>query len=192
VTKIKVSPSTKVVLEIATVGAFIAGSLIFPGLPRVIKAENINLDSFLDDSKWEPFNKYRLREKLKILHKQKMVKIFQQGDRFVIQLSEKGKQKITRYKLSELNITKQEKWDMRWRIVAYDIPKEKKHARDTLRKTLKNLGFFELQKSVYLYPYPCSDVIEFIRELYDVGEHVTLLTVGFLENEKAYKEYFNI
>lgn len=185
-------PTTKQILCIAGIGAFIAASFIFPNLPRLLKGKKIDFESLLFEDEWEAFDKSRLRQKLKELHKQKVVKVYQQGDKYIIQITRKGRKKLLKYRLDGLEIPKPSVWDKKWRIVSYDVPKEKKSARDGLRATLKNLGFFELQKSVYLYPYPCSEIIEFIRELYEIGEHVTFLTVGQLENEEPYKEYFDL
>lgn len=184
------------ILLLAGVGVFLAGSLIFPGLPRILAGRKFryeDIDNFLSEHEWEEFDQSRLKQRLKELHKQKVVRIRQlDEDKFVVQITKKGKRKLLQYRLNEMTIPKPNKWDGKWRIVAYDIPTEKKVARDTLRLTLKRLGLFELQKSVYLYPYPCTEAIEFIRELYEVGEHVTLLTVGYLEDEIAYKEYFSL
>lgn len=185
-------PSTKQILYLAGIGAFIAGSLIFPNLPKLLGGKRINIESLLFEDEWEGFNEARLRQRLKELHKQKVVRIYEHEGKHIVQITKKGRRRLLQYKLEELEIPKQSSWDNRWRIVAYDIPKEKKRARDALRTTLKRLGFFELQESVYLYPYPCSDAVEFIREIYDVGEHVTLLTVGYLENEEPYKKYFEL
>lgn len=188
----KLSPTTKQILYLAGIGVFILGTLVFPQLPRLLKGRSLNFEDFLAEEEWEKFDKARLKQKLKILYKQRMVRIYRAGDRFVVQITKRGRRKLLRYKLEDLKIQKPEKWDGKWRIVAYDIPKEKKSAGDMLRRTLKQLEFFELQKSVYLYPYPCTDVVEFVRELYGVGEHVTLLTVGYLEDEIVYKEYFDL
>lgn len=188
----RLSPTTKQVLYIAGIGAFILGTLVFPQLPRLLKGRNFNFEDFFSDEEWEKFDKSRLKQKLKILHKQRMIRIYRTGDKFVVAITKKGRRKLLKYSLKDLKIQKPKEWDGKWRIVAYDIPKEKKSAGDMLRRTLKQLEFYELQKSVYLYPYPCSDAVEFIRELYGVGEHVTLLTLGYLEDEIAYKEYFGL
>lgn len=185
-------PTTKVILYLAGIGVFILGTFLFPQLPRLLKGRNLNFEDFFSENEWEKFDKPRLKQKLKILHKQKAIKIYKVGEKFVVQITKKGKRRLLKYKLDDLEIPKPVKWDGKWRIVAYDIPKEKNSARDALRLTLKKLGFFELQKSVYLYPYPCSDAIEFVRELYDIGEHVTLLTIGYLEDEVVYKKYFDL
>ena len=177
-------------------GAFIAGSLVFPGLPKILlgrKLKDFDIDKFVGEEEWEPFDERRLRQKLKALYKAKLIKLHAVNyDEYILQVTKKGKKQLLRYKLQELSIPEPEKWDKKWRIVTYDIPKESGKARDALRYTLKQLGFFQLQKSVYLYPYPCEEIVEFVREFYDVGENVTLLTVGQLENEEAYRDFFDI
>lgn len=188
----KTFSTSKVVLKFALAGAFIAGSLVLPGLPRILRGRPLNYEDFFGEDEWEEFDQRRLRQKLKEMHKAKLVRVYQIGDEYVVRITKKGKQQLLRYNLDELVIDKPERWDGKWRIVAYDIPKASSRARDALRTTLKRLGFLQLQKSVYLYPYPCGEAVEFIRQLYNVGEHVVLLTVGYLESEEAYRQYFKI
>lgn len=185
-------PKTREILYLASIGAFILGTLVFPQLPRLMKGRSFDLDDFLPEDKWEEFDEARLRQRLKELHRQKVIRIYEVENRYVVQITKKGSRKLLRHKLDDLEIPKPALWDGRWRIVAYDIPKEKKSASNAIQQTLKGLGLLRLQKSVYIYPYPCSDVVEFLREIYDIGEHVTFLTVGYLENEEVYKEYFGL
>ncbi len=44
------------------------------------------------------------------------------------------------------------KWDNKWRLVLFDIPEEKRDIRDQLRKSLKEIGFKNLQRSVWINP----------------------------------------
>lgn len=188
----KIYPTVKLILRLASIGAIIAGSFVLPGLPRLLKIVDFRYEDLFTEEEWEEFDERRLKQKLKELHQKKEIKIYKTGDKFVVRITNKGKRKFLKYKLEELKIQQPKNWDGKWRIVTYDVPKERKSARDALRKTLKRLGFLELQKSVYLYPYLCSDAIEFLRELYGIGENVTLLTVGYLENEEVYRDYFDI
>jgi len=60
---------------------------------------------------------------------------------------------------------KKRPWDGIIYLITYDIPKEKKRDRDSLRDCLKRLGAGLLQKSVWLTPYnPKSLIIDFIKE----------------------------
>ena len=90
---VKLSPTTKKILLIAGVGAFIAGTLIFPGLPKVIRLDKLKLDDFLEEDEWEPFDKARLRQKLRVLNKQKVIKIYNVGDKMFVQITNKGKKR---------------------------------------------------------------------------------------------------
>lgn len=56
----------------------------------------------------------------------------------------------------------QEKWDGQWRIVMFDIEETERRKRNFLRRKLKEMGFKQLQKSVWVSPF---DVIEEVREL---------------------------
>lgn len=187
-------PKARQILAIAAVGAFIAGSFMAPGLPRLLKKplSYDDIASLLGEDEWQEFDERRLRQRLKDLRRQRYIKIWQDKEKFVIQITQKGKRKLLKYNLFELSIPTPEKWDGRWRIVTYDVPKGKDAAREAIRTTLKRLNFHQLQKSVYLYPYPCDEVVTFLRELYDIGENVKILTVGQLEDEEAYKEFFDL
>lgn len=173
-------------------GAFIVGSLVLPGLPVVLKGKKLDFTNFLAENEWGPFDERRLRQRLKEMRNSKLIKIYKVGNKYAVQITQKGRRKLIKYELEELSIPEPKEWDGKWRIATYDVPKEKNWARNTIRETLKRLGFLQLQKSVYLYPYPCSEAVEFLRELFGIGENVTLLTVGYLEDEDAYKEYFDI
>lgn len=185
-------PNLKTILQFASVGALIAGTLIFPQMPILLKGRSFDFEDFFPEEEWDQFDESRLRQRLKELHRRKVIRIYQVGDKYAVQITKAGQRKLLQYKLDDLEIPKPARWDGRWRIVAYDIPKEKKAASNAMRETLKNLGLLQLQKSVYLYPYPCSDAIEFLREIYGIGEYVTLLTVGYLENSEAYEEHFEL
>ena len=88
---------------------------------------------------------------------------------------------------------KTKKWDKKWRIVIFDIPSEFHKNRIYLRKKLLNLGFFPLQKSVYVYPYPCEEELGYICQKLKIGDYVDIIqadTVGFKEEE--IKKFFNL
>ena len=70
--------------------------------------------------------------------------------------------------------------------------KGKKNQADSFRYLLKKMDFYQLQKSLWLTPYPCINEIEFLKSFYHLGERVTVLTVSGLEAESSYKEYFSV
>lgn len=44
-------------------------------------------------------------------------------------------------------------WDGRWRMVIFDVPESQRPARDYIRGVLKRVGFYEFQRSMWIYPH---------------------------------------
>lgn len=188
--KKKIDPKVKDILVLLGAGAFLAGSIIMPGLPLLAKP-------FLDRKReeerneWKKFNTWRLRQVLKRLHEEKLVEVFETKDGQAVKITSRGKQRLLLYNIDDLVLVKK-KWDKKWRIIIYDVDESKKYLRDVFQLMLRKLEFLQLQKSVYLTPYPCENEIEYLRQIYDLGKNVAILTINGLENEQAYKEYFGL
>lgn len=61
-------------------------------------------------------------------------------------------------------------WDERVYLITYDIPEEKKNARELLRAFLRRIGCGMVQESVWLTPYNPKEVLEeFIKERNLIG-----------------------
>lgn len=142
--------------------------------------------------KAQEYKRESYRKAMQRLLEEKMIRVSQQGEKTVITLTKEGQKRVLIYKLDDLRIKKPKKWDHRWRIVAFDIPEKKKLGREVLRNKLKNLGFIKIQKSVWIFPYPCEKEIEFIRIIYEVRPYVTLFETRKIENEDFYKDLFHL
>src|SRR3989344_1458937 len=105
---------------------------------------------------------------------------------------EKGEKLATGYQLKTLSIKKPWNWDGNWRVVMFDIPEFKKSTREELRSTLIALGFVSLQKSAWVHPYTCADVITLIKRKYELGREVLYLEVDKLENDHWLREEFDL
>lgn len=189
------SPTVKDVLIVLGVVSLVAASVVFPSLPLAAKPV---LNYYKkkrrkeDFRQWERFNQPRLRYLLKRLYQQKVVDFQEVDGQTVITLTDKGQKKVLGYNLEEIMIDKPPKWDGKWRVIIYDIRKEKRILSDIFRRFLQKMQFLKLQKSVYLTPYPCDKQIEFLRQYYGLGEEVLYLVIQRLENEAAYKHYFGL
>ena len=91
-----------------------------------------------------------------------------------------------------MEIIQPKNWDHRWRLVMYDIEDRKKYLQFSIRKTLQNIGFIPYQESVYIYPYPCLQQIEMLRHYYGTDKEVKMIIASNIENEEAFKTYFNL
>lgn len=178
----------KQMLTLIGTGAFFAMAIMAPNTARLGK-------SFLQNNEeydWKKYNPFYLRRAMKRLHKEKLVEINEENGQQVVKLTHRGKRKILKYSLDELEIKTPKSWDGKWRIVIYDVKAKKHNLRTSFRETLKKLGFIQLQESVFIIPYPCDEEIAFLREYYGVGNEVIYIIAHKLENETIYRDYFGL
>jgi DNA-binding transcriptional regulator PaaX len=136
-------------------------------------------------------NKFRLKETTKKLLKSGYIKWSKTHDgKFKLALTQKGMFELLKFK--DALIKKPKKWDKRWRVVIFDIPHPKKKQRDILRDRLKAIGFCQLQKSVWIFPYPCNEIIDLIRQYFKFGKEVIYMVVQKVENDKSMVRHFRL
>jgi len=112
--------------------------------------------------------------------------------RVKIVLTQYGKKKALLYDLDNIKFETGKKWDRKWRLVMFDIPHSLKKARDAFRKKLTALGFYGLQKSVFITPYPCENEIDFICSVFEIRRYVLILSVSRFEGEEKLKYRFRL
>jgi len=107
-------------------------------------------------------------------------------------LTEKGKKYFEKMLFEDSCIPDPEKWDGVWRFVLFDIPVNHTRARDALRFRLRTLGFYQYQKSVWVYPYPCEKEILFVADYFGVGEFVEIMEVSHLTKDAELRKHFKL
>ncbi len=107
-------------------------------------------------------------------------------------LTKLGKEYALEFNFDEMKIKEPAVWDKKWRLVFFDIPEKRRSVRNALRDKLKELGFYELQKSVFIYPCPCQDEIDFIIEFFRLRPFVRYAEATNLTNEEELKLHFNL
>jgi CRISPR/Cas system-associated endoribonuclease Cas2 len=181
----KIDPRVKDILTLLTSGAILTAAILTP--PSMLLYKEFKKYKWgKEQTEWNKFNIWRLKQILKRLRSQKIIEI--KDDRIVI--TNKGKRKVLQYDLETMAL--KPKTDGKWRIIMYDISNMKKRERDFFRSMLKKLRLLQLQESVYLTPFVCDDEIEYLRQRFNVGNDVMVLKVVGIENEAAYKKYFGI
>ena len=75
----------------------------------------------------------------------------------------------------------------------FDIPESSKYTRDFIRRKLNTLGFVAIQKSVFIHPFPCREIVEFFRDYYKLtnGE-LYVFEAKLIEGEKTLKRHFKL
>ncbi len=104
----------------------------------------------------------------------------------LVSLNEKGVLRAINYKFRRLS-HKKEKWDGKWRMVAFDIPREFQKGRKALVYRLKTAGFYEMQESIFLYPYDCKMEIDILLELFKIKKYVRFGLLDYIDNEEGIK-----
>ena len=83
-------------------------------------------------------------------------------------------------------------WDKRWFLVAFDVAEKEANKRAHLRNFLKQIGFYQYQKSLYAYPYECEKEITLIKKIVEGGKYINYIVADRLEKETEMKIYFQL
>lgn len=118
---------------------------------------------------------------LKELRRQGLVYITQSGGEVHYTLTPAGAYRLQEVIVDELVIPRPSKWDKRWRVVAFDIPVAKSRSRQKFVDKLQALDFTMLQKSLWVYPFPCFDQIEQLAGHYNVFRYCSLMEIDRLD-----------
>ncbi|MEK9143374.1 MAG: CRISPR-associated endonuclease Cas2 [Patescibacteria group bacterium] len=178
-------PSTKDILQIlaavGTVGIVLAFPPALTGVAALMK---------LGRGSYSPWG---MRRTLKRLKKQKYVAVQESRDgKVTVTITKNGMIRALTYELNTLSIQKPTRWDGKWRVVIFDVPEKEKKLRDTFRMRLLQMGLYQLQKSVYVSPYPSFNEIEFLRELYGIAVTVLYMTVEKIEDDAFLRTHFTL
>lgn len=168
----------------------------FVGLDGKSPYPMLNLSRELFGDSW-PTHDIRQRKKfsqaLWKLKKDRLIITSQkQNGTFVAELTERGKRRVKEFQFADLAIKTPKKWDGIWRIVIFDIPNKRNAGREALRNKIKELDFYQLQKSVWVFPYPCETEIEFITELFHLYPYVQIIEATRIKNDANLRKYYGL
>lgn len=175
--------ATKVMLAVI---ALAGAAFIMATAPNIFQALGVFKKS-------KRYSNKQLRNAFYTLKRRGFIETIKENDdKIKIKITKKGKEKIKEFSIDTLTIPKPRKWDEKWHVVIFDIPNRFNRAREALRNKLKDLGFFQIQKSVWVHPYPCEDEILFIANIFQIEPFIEILAVEeFLHGNKI-RKYFNL
>ena len=73
-----------------------------------------------------------------------------------------------------------------------DIPEKKKLGREALRSKLKQLGFYQLQKSCFIHPFDCKSEVDYISELFEVSPYMNFIVAKEIEGARLLQKFFGL
>jgi DNA-binding transcriptional regulator PaaX len=143
--------------------------------------------------KWQKYPKKKITDTFYNLKRRGLIKIEQRRGQIYISLTEEGKKRAGRFQIDALKIKRPKKWDGKWRIVIFDISQLKKIHREAFRGKLKQLGFYPLQKSVWVHAFDCQAEVELLREFFGLTEkEIRLIIAEKIENDQELKKFFKL
>jgi DNA-binding transcriptional regulator PaaX len=132
-------------------------------------------------------NQKEIKNSIRELSKLKFIKKKENYDGSVlISLNEKGRLRALNLSFKRF-YNRKEKWDGKWRMIAFDIPDASRKGRNALRYRMRLGGFYELQESLFLYPYDCEREIKSFVELFKLEKYVRFALIDYIDNEKEIK-----
>lgn len=175
------------ILLIAAAGPIILASLFLPNASQMLRP------LIKWHKNWGKIKRQRINETIRRLNKKRLIELVQKGDNLYIEITQNGKKLIKNFDYNNLELSKPKKWDKKWRLVIFDVPEKQNKERRALSEKLKNLGFYPLQESVYIYPYGCRDEIDFVCEFLEIGRHVNYCVLDSLDKKEGeLREIFDL
>jgi len=178
---------TRDILLIAAAGPIILASLFLPNAPQMLKP------LIKWHKNWGKIKRQRVKEAINRLNRKRLIELTQKGDNLYIEITENGRKLIKNFDYDNLVLPRLKKWDKKWRLVIFDIPEKKNKERRALSVKLKDLGFYPLQESVFIYPYDCRNEIDFICGFLDIDRYVNYCVVDTLDKKEGdLRKFFNL
>jgi hypothetical protein len=170
------------ILKIIGIGSLVvASSLLNPQFPYEV------LKDYLKKEYKKQYTQKQLENAIRYL-KQKRFIAYTNGE---FSVTEIGRERLELAMSKELVITKI-KWDHKWRFVTFDIPEEMKSARFTFRRRLKELGFYNFQRSLFVNPYPCEQEITTLTEILQITPHVHIFVAERFTHDTKLARHFSL
>lgn len=181
--------ATKIVLAVLALGTVAFAGAVVPGIFKAI--ESFGGGGKLGDG--AKYTKKQINSAISSLKKRKFIKVIKEKNGKVkVKLTNKGRKRILEMSLDFIEIKKQRDWDGKWRIILFDIPIKQNAAREALRSKIKELGFKQLQKSVWIIPWECEDEILFIAEAFKAERYIEVIEADYILHDKESRKAFKI
>ncbi|OHA15610.1 MAG: CRISPR-associated endonuclease Cas2 [Candidatus Taylorbacteria bacterium RIFCSPLOWO2_02_FULL_43_11] len=174
----------KAILYSIAAAGFLSVALLAPNALQML--------SMFDQRKKKNGRTYNLKQTLDRLLYNELVVFEDTPKGKFLKLTKKGEREARYLEVADRVLQKPKKWDKKWRVIIFDVNESKRTARNKLRRTLSNMGFVKLQKSVWVYPYDCEDLVTLLKLDLKMGRDVTYMIVDRIENDKLLRKYYGL
>ncbi|MEK7161631.1 MAG: hypothetical protein AAB729_02985 [Patescibacteria group bacterium] len=179
----------QIVLALVAVAGVVAVATIAPNALRLFKSIPALRKSLRKSNR--PAE--RIARAFYYLKRRNYVRLLLKDGAIVVEVTQAGKKRLLEMNLENLNIPISQQWDGKWWFVLADIPtKDHRNQADSLRRKIRSLGLYPLQRTVWVYPFNPIDQIAFVCGHLQIDRFVTVLRADKIEDcdEKVLKEHF--
>ncbi|MBI4049604.1 MAG: hypothetical protein HY395_02190 [Candidatus Doudnabacteria bacterium] len=138
------------------------------------------------------FRKSDFHREAKRLQKRGYVALTKTKTGFMLKLLSKGRKHLKSVEIEHLQLAIQKKWNGKWHLFIFDIPEENRSARDSIRRKLKQLGMYNIQRSVFVYPYDCRRELGLVSAHYQVDRFCLYAQVDDMDLDKQLRKHFQV
>lgn len=181
----------EIILGVLGISVLVGGTVIFsPNFPIVMGI----IMKLIEEIKQIKIPVKKVKRVLKSLEENKIISLEKKKNEVYVRIKKEGKETVLKYSLQyllDLN-QKKKKWKRKWFLVIFDVPEEERIKRNHLRRFLRDIGFYQYQQSVYLYPYECEKEVSLIKEIVQGGKYISYIIAEKIEKEKEAKIFFNL
>jgi CRISPR-associated endonuclease Cas2 len=124
------------------------------------------------------------------LKRQGMIREFYEGKEKYYEITKRGQDHLANVNLENIAVERPKIWDKKWRVVIYDVPEDDRIIRNFIRSKLYQIGFIQVQKSVFIYPFECSSVINQICHSCGERDCLKYMIAEIIEGEESIIERF--
>ncbi len=145
------------------------------------------------NKKWRKYPRKKIQDTFYNFKRRGLIEIERKNHQIYIHLTKEGEKRAGWMQINALKIIKPSKWDRKWRLVIFDIAQLKRTYRDAFRGKIKELGFFPLQKSVWIYPFDCEAEIKLLREFFGLSENeIRIIIAEKIGDDSKLKRVFKL
>lgn len=177
-----------------SVGGVVLGAIAIAGVLAVgLAAPNaLKLLGYAANRQARRGDKKYIDTTLKRLLDQKCIRLERRNNHVFYTLTEKGTLQLVKLKLASGMFEKPKRWDGKWRIVTYDISEKRRPKRILLLRALGEAGFYHLQDSLWVYPYPCRELELLLKFQFTLGKEVLYIEGAEIELEPKLLRHFGL
>lgn len=129
---------------------------------------------------------WEIKAMLRRMKVQGLIQYDEEDEISPIRMTEKG---FVRFSKENIKAVAGKKWDHFWRLILFDV--SHRGSRQCFQRVLRSVGCYQIQKSVYAYPFDCRDDILRLAMDYGIARGVTILTIPDLgRHEKEARIFY--